>query len=151
MTNPDVPEQPEAPPTSPADCATEDQADDANQTIEEAWRSCDSGVAKTGFVLSVITLVLSVIDAAMAIYFMVWLISPGFKGGMAGFALVYAPLAWAFVLFPLGMLTLILTAFDERADDSRVLRSRAILFVLFGLGGALIIVFAATFITVKMA
>ena len=135
MTNPDVPEEPEAPPTSPADGVTEDRADDANKTIEAAWRSCDSGAAKTGFVLSVITLVLSVIDAAMAIYFMVWLISPGFKGGTGGFALVYAPLIWAFVLFPLGMLTLILIAFDELADDSRVLRSRASLFVLFGLGG----------------
>ena len=151
MTNPDVPEEPKAPPTSPADGATEDQADDANKTIEEAWQSCGSGAVKTGFVFSVITLVLSVIDAAMAIYFMVWLISPGFKGGMAGFALVYAPLAWAFVLFPLGMLTLILIAFDELADDSRVLRSQASLFVLFGLGGSLIIVFSAIFITIAMA
>ena len=151
MTNPDVPEQPEAPPTSPADVGTEDQVDDANQTIEEAWRSCDSGAAKTGFVLSVITLVLSVIDAAMAIYFMVWLMSPGFKGGTAGFALVYAPLLWAFVVFPLGMLTLILVAVLDSSKDDRGLRSRASLFVLFGLGGSLIIVFAATFITIKMA
>ena len=151
MTNPDAPEEPEAPPTSPPDGGTEDQADDANQTIEEAWRSCDSGAAKTGFVLSVITLVLSVIDAAMAIYFMVWLISPGFKGGMAGFALVYAPLLWALVLFPLGMLTLILVAAAGSSEDARVLKSRASLFVLFGLGGSLIIVFAAIFITIAMA
>lgn len=151
MTNPDAPEEPEAPPTSPPDGGTEDQADDANLTIEEAWRSCDSGAVKTGFVLSVITLVLSVIDAAMAIYFMVWLISPGFKGGTAGFALVYAPLLWAFVLFPLGMLTLILVAAAGTSEDARVLKSRASLFVLFGLGGSLIIAFAAIFITIAMA
>ena len=151
MTNTDVPEEPKAPPTSPADGVSEDQADDANKTIEEAWQSCDSGAVKTSFVFSVITLVLSVIDAAMAIYFMVWLISPGFKGGTGGFALVYAPLIWAFVLLPLGMLTLILVAIPSSSKGARVLRLRASLFVLCGLGGSLIIVFAATFITVKMA
>ena len=152
MINPDVPEDRQD--ARPRD---EDQSSShADGTVpkgmfEEAWRNCDSVMVKTGFVLSVFMLVLCVLDAGMALYFMVWLLSPGFKGGTAGFALVYAPLIWTFVLVPLCVVALITVNFGGFSTGSRELKKHGTLFLLFGLLGSMIIVFAATVITFMMA
>ena len=153
MTDPECSEERKAPPTRPeeVELEVEARAEDDARTIRQAWRCCGSRLMKTGFVLAIVTLVLCVIDAAIALYLMVWLLSPGFKGGTAGMALLYAPFFWFVALLPLGIITIILIALNRPGKGVRVLRSRAYVFTLVGLAGSFLIIVAPIFILVAMA
>jgi len=151
MTDPLSPVERKAPPTRPEEVDAEIKAHDDARTIGQAWRSCASRVMKTGFVFSIATLVLCVIDTAIALYFMVWLISPGFKGGTAGFALLYAPFFWGAVLLPLGIITIVMVASVGSSKGIRVLRSRAYMFTLVGLAGSLVVIAGFFLITLMLA
>ena len=72
--------------------------------LKAAWRSCSSRATKIGFVLSASSLALGLLNAAAMIYAMAWLMTPGFKGGTAGFILMYPPLIWVVVQLPAGLI-----------------------------------------------
>ncbi|MDG2094461.1 MAG: hypothetical protein P8J89_04240 [Phycisphaerales bacterium] len=72
--------------------------------VRAAWRSCPSRAMKIGFVLSASSLALGLLNAAAMIYAVAWLMTPGFKGGTAGFILIYPPLIWVVVQLPAGLL-----------------------------------------------
>ena len=77
--------------------------------VRLVWRNCHSRCIKTGFVLAIVSCALGLANAAFAIYTTIYLLTPGFKGGTAGFILLYPPAVWIVIQLPIAFLTLIVT------------------------------------------
>ena len=88
------------------ECGQIDIQQTTNKSLSEAWRTSTTRRGRSGFVLAVMTLAAGLANSAWAISMIIWLSSPGFKGGTAGMILIYPPLAWAVVQLPLGGLAL---------------------------------------------
>ncbi|MBG82923.1 MAG: hypothetical protein CMJ40_00080 [Phycisphaerae bacterium] len=73
--------------------------------LKAAWRSCSSRPAKIGFVLSVSSLALGLLNAASIIGGIVWLFDSRLNSEWAfKFIAVYPPLTWVAAQLPLGLL-----------------------------------------------
>ncbi|MCH2153516.1 MAG: hypothetical protein MK089_09280 [Phycisphaerales bacterium] len=88
------------------ECGQLDTKQTTKKSLSEAWRTSTTRRGKSGFVLAVMTLVVGLANSALAIYMMIWLSSPGYKGSTAGLILIYPPLIWGVLQLPLGGLAL---------------------------------------------
>ena len=112
-----------------------------------AWRNCSSPCPKFGFSLAILTLILSLANSLLALYFMLWLLSPGFKGGTAGFALLYPPLLWIFVQLPVALFAICIVFIGATTKGATMLRTYSTLVVMLSIAGSFLII---AFITAFM-
>ena len=98
-----------------------------------AWRTSGSRVAKAGLIFALFSLLLGLTNSTLTIYVVAWLMTPGFKGGMAGMALLYPPLIWAFLQLPATLLALVpLTVCGPSTEAVGIIRRLG--FCLSGIG-----------------
>ncbi len=99
-----------------------------HKRVRLVWRNCHSRWIRTGFVLAIVSCALGLANAAFAIYTTIYLMTPGFKGGTAGFILLYPPAVWIVIQLPIAFLTLIVTSFP--AEKTKLKRYSGLLITI---------------------
>ena len=112
------------------------------KNLIQAWRSSKHRHTRSEFVMSAMTLAAGLGNSAFAIYLLITLMRPGFKGSTAGLALMYPPLIWLAVILPLGCLAIGSRVSRRDVRDSEVpLRDYTSLFTTFGLVIPVVVMF----------
>ena len=117
-----------------------------------SWRHCGSWCLRVGFLCSVLTLILAVLNSALSIYCVAYLSSGGFKGGTAGFIIIYPPLLWVIVQLPLAIVSAIIVLIgacrsrklNAGNHGGAMLFSYSVACVVPGLVGSFIVILVST-------
>ena len=110
------------------------------KNLIQAWRTSSGQRARSGLILSAMTLALGLANAAFTIYLIMSLTSPGFKSSTAGLALIYPPLIWIVVQLPLGILAIKSVAYRNIPECNVSLKNYSCGFIFFGLAPGLLLI-----------